>query len=103
MDKAIELIKEFEGFRTEAYLDGVGIPTIGYGTTHWPNGSPVKMGEVVTQEQAERYLKSFIVEHILPQAAAHGALLVRHERGPASGADLLCLQPRPRFHDQRGL
>jgi lysozyme len=67
LEKVTALIKEFEGFRSEAYEDGLGIPTIGYGTTHWPNGRAVKLGETVTQEQAERYLKSFIVGHILPQ------------------------------------
>ena len=30
--KAIDLIKSFEGFRPKMYLDSAGLPTIGYGT-----------------------------------------------------------------------
>ena len=29
----LNCIKDFEGFRADAYLDAVGIPTIGYGHT----------------------------------------------------------------------
>jgi len=53
---AIDLIKHFEGLRTEAYLDPVGIPTIGYGITNWTSGHPVKMGDTITEEMADEYL-----------------------------------------------
>jgi lysozyme len=33
---AIDLIKKFEGFQKNVYLDLAGIPTIGYGTTEFP-------------------------------------------------------------------
>jgi lysozyme len=49
-------IKLSEGFRSKAYLDSAGIPTIGYGTIRI-NGVPVKMGMVCTIEEAERYLR----------------------------------------------
>lgn len=48
---AIDLIKQFEGFRPEAYQDSVGVWTIGYGTTVI-NNQPVKQGMTITQEQA---------------------------------------------------
>lgn len=48
---AIDLIKQFEGFRPEAYKDSVGVWTIGYGTTII-NNQPVKQGMTITQEQA---------------------------------------------------
>ena len=48
---AIDLIKQFEGFRPEAYQDSVGVWTIGYGTTII-NGQPVKQGMTITQDQA---------------------------------------------------
>ena len=48
---AIDLIKQFEGFRPEAYKDSVGVWTIGYGTTVI-NNQPVKQGMTITQEQA---------------------------------------------------
>lgn len=50
------LIKKFEGLRLQAYLDAVGIPTIGYGTIRYPNGNKVKMGDTCTEKQANEYL-----------------------------------------------
>lgn len=44
----LEKIKEFEGFRADAYLCPAGKLTIGYGTT-----AGVKKGMKVTKEQAE--------------------------------------------------
>jgi lysozyme len=54
----IELIKEFEGLRLRAYLCPAGVPTIGYGTTVYPNGRRVQMGDQITADQAEEYLRS---------------------------------------------
>ena len=48
----INLIKQFEGFRSKAYLDAVGVPTIGYGSTMWNDGKKVKLGETITLESA---------------------------------------------------
>lgn len=56
-DEGVELIQQFEGCRLKAYLDSVGIPTIGYGTIMYPSGQRVKMGEKITQEDAMTYLK----------------------------------------------
>lgn len=49
--EGIDLIKKHEGVRLHAYRDSVGIPTIGYGHT-----GGVKMGDVITQEQADAFL-----------------------------------------------
>ena len=51
--KRDELIKGFEKFRSEAYLDGMGIPTIGYGATHYADGRAVQMGETITPQAAD--------------------------------------------------
>lgn len=59
-DAGIELIKSFEGFRANAYPDpkSGGEPwTVGYGTTKFPSGRPVKKGDYVTPAQAEMYLR----------------------------------------------
>jgi len=54
---AIDLVKEFEGCRLQAYLDPVGIPTIGYGlTTGALPGVVVQMGMTITQREADEYL-----------------------------------------------
>ena len=47
-----KLIKKFEGLKLKAYLDPVGIPTIGYGTIMYKNGQRVKMGDKITEKQA---------------------------------------------------
>lgn len=47
----LSFIGKFEGCRLTAYQDSVGVWTIGYGHT-----SGVKPGDVITQEQAVKYL-----------------------------------------------
>ena len=49
--KGIEFIKAHEGLRLDAYLCPAGVPTIGYGHTY-----NVKMGDRITEGQAERLL-----------------------------------------------
>ena len=49
--QGLQLTEKFEGVRLEAYLDQVGVPTIGYGHTRG-----VKLGDTCTQEQAEQWL-----------------------------------------------
>src|SRR5690554_6571841 len=51
-----DFVKRHEGLRTEAYLDQAGIPTIGYGNT-MINGRPVRLGDTITEEQAEQMFK----------------------------------------------
>lgn len=48
----IDLIKSFEGDKLKAYQDSVGVWTIGYGHTHG-----VHAGQVITQAQAEQFLR----------------------------------------------
>ena len=51
----LDLIASFEGTRTRAYDDGVGVWTIGIGTTVYPNGTKVKKGDSCTLDQAKSY------------------------------------------------
>ena len=53
----IDLICSFEGLELKAYDDGVGVWTIGYGTTVI-NGVKVKKGDTCTVEQAKKYMAS---------------------------------------------
>lgn len=57
--KGIDLIKNFEGCRLTAYRCPANILTIGYGHT----GSDVVTGQKITQEQAEKLLKSDLLVH----------------------------------------
>ena len=52
----VDLICGFEGKRLVAYDDGVGVWTIGFGTTIYPNGIKVKKGDVCTESQAKEYM-----------------------------------------------
>ena len=54
--KGIALIKEFEGLRLKAYLCPGGVWTIGYGHT-----AGVKPGKVISEAQAEEYLKADLI------------------------------------------
>jgi len=45
------LIKGFEGLRLDAYLDKAGVWTIGYGSTRYANGAPVKKGDYLLNKQ----------------------------------------------------
>lgn len=47
----LNLIKKWEGLRLSAYLCAAGVPTIGYGSTRYPNGKKVMLGEKLTGEK----------------------------------------------------
>jgi lysozyme len=51
------IIKRFEGFRAAPYKDSAGIPTIGYGTIEYPDGSKVTMRDpAITDSEATSFL-----------------------------------------------
>jgi lysozyme len=54
---AIPMIAEFEGYRDKSYDDSTGVWTLGFGTTHYPDGSPVRPGDTCTKEQAKEWLR----------------------------------------------
>lgn len=63
---ALRLIKKWEGFRSRAYRDPVGIWTIGYGTIRYANGMKVQPGQSITEEEASVELQAHIEKDILP-------------------------------------
>ena len=68
--KGVDLIKEFEGCHLQAYPDPLsgGLPiTIGWGTTRRKDGSPFKLGDKITQAQADELLISQIEKEFLPK------------------------------------
>jgi lysozyme len=56
-DNGIEHIKDEEKLRTQAYKLGDGKITIGYGHAEPVNKSKFKIGDVITEEEAEKLLK----------------------------------------------
>lgn len=54
----IQLIKQFEGLHLKPYLDPIGIPTIGYGTIQYENGTKVSMKDAaITEARATELLQ----------------------------------------------
>lgn len=58
------LIRKYEGCRLTAYKCPAGIATIGYGNTYYPDGGKVKMGDKITQEEAENLLAWYCLNEI---------------------------------------
>ncbi len=53
----IDFIKRFEGLRLKPYLCSAGKPTIGYGSTFYPNGRKVTLSDKpITEKEAEKLL-----------------------------------------------
>lgn len=55
--QCIDLIKKFEGFFDKAYVCPAGKNSIGFGSTMWMNGKPIKIGEVITMDGAEKLMQ----------------------------------------------
>lgn len=70
MINGVDLIKRFEGFRAKAYPDpGTGGKpyTIGYGSTVYADGSPVKSGDIISEETAEALLTDYLIKNVKPK------------------------------------
>ena len=68
--QALNIVKAFEGFRSASYQDGVGVWTIGYGTTVYPDGTHVAAGQSVTDSQAAGYLADDMTATVKALAAS---------------------------------
>lgn len=52
-----DLVRSQEGCVYHPYLDKAGVPTIGIGTTHYPNGLPVALHDSpITLQEANKFL-----------------------------------------------
>ncbi len=67
--EAVDLVKNFEGFRSSAYIDTSGLPVIGYGQTR-VNGKTVRLGQYITQAQANIALEQELY-HLQQLVLAH--------------------------------
>ena len=63
---AVNLIEGFEGVETQAYMDAVGVPTICAGLTQYPNGTPVRMGDICNKDVCRRYLEDMLKNSYAP-------------------------------------
>lgn len=55
----IDFIKKFENFCEFSYLDKAGVPTIGWGTTFYPDGSKVELGQTITCAKADKIILEY--------------------------------------------
>jgi len=68
---AAALCRRFEGFFPEPYLCPAGVPTIGFGTTHYPDGRAVRLIDPhIPLAQAEEYLQFELQTQSLRSVAA---------------------------------
>lgn len=51
-----------EGVRLKAYLDVVGVPTIGVGFIYYPGGKKVKMGDTINLKQCDEMFAAVVAD-----------------------------------------
>jgi lysozyme len=60
--QGVDLIKHYEGLRLKPYMCSAGVPTIGYGSTYYPDGIKVTMVDrQITEEEAETLLAATLL------------------------------------------
>ena len=62
--QGLAIIKKFEGFRAKPYRCPAGVATIGYGSTYYADGRPVKMTDApITEAQAQELLQATLAKY----------------------------------------
>ena len=60
----LELIKRFEGFESKPYKCAAGVPTIGYGSTYYEDGTKVKLTDPpITEQRALELFRNVLVTY----------------------------------------
>jgi len=66
-DAGLQLIKSFEGFKPDVYVDIAGHYTIGYGTCFYADGTPVNKGDPsIDEPTAAQLLQSKLNSEFCP-------------------------------------
>ena len=85
---AADLCRRFEGLRLKPYLCPAGIPTIGYGSTRYANGKPVKLSDKpISQIKANELLMTTLERDYLPGVLKLSAGLQDHPEALAAITD----------------
>ena len=70
--QGLAIIKKFEGFRAKPYACPAGVATIGYGSTYYADGKPVKLTDApITEAQAQELLQATLTKY---EACVSGAV-----------------------------
>lgn len=70
LDIAAELCRRFEGFRSKPYLCPARVPTIGYGSTYYPDGRKVTLQDPPVDEPAANAMLLHELEHVYAPGVA---------------------------------
>lgn len=62
--EAVDLIKRFEGYRNKPYLCSAGVPTIGYGSTFYADGTRVTLQDSPINQQIANDLLDLTLNRI---------------------------------------
>ncbi|MDF2495319.1 lysozyme [Sphingomonas sp.] len=85
---SLATIHHFESCRLEAYRDAVGVPTIGWGNTYYLDASKVRMGDKLTQAQADDLFARILERDF---SAPVGKALGEARTTPAQFGAMVCL------------
>jgi lysozyme len=99
-DHGEAVIKNFEGLRLKAYRDSAGVWTIGYGSTRYHDGKPVKPGDQLASEaQADALFRNTLDPYVnavigqvrvpLTQNQFDALVSFKYNAGAAAGKTLL--------------
>src|SRR6478609_4185699 len=70
----LDLIKTFEGLSLKPYLCPAGVPTIGYGSTRYEDGTKVKITDpAISEDRATKLLENTLVNY---EAIVKGSIKV---------------------------
>lgn len=72
MISSVDLIEKYEGFRSQAYKCPAGVYTIGFGSTTYADGKPVKKGDEISKETAEGLLINYLDKNVRPYLSELG-------------------------------
>lgn len=78
---AINLAKLFEGFRARPYTCPAGVATVGYGSTHYPDGTKVNLSDdSISMEKAETLLMRELERNVSSAIRLCPVLLMDEDR-----------------------
>jgi len=81
LELAAELCIRFEGFKSKPYLCPANVPTIGYGSTYYANGTKVTLNDPpMSQKEAYALLMVELEHTYLPGVVRNCPILLTDER-----------------------
>jgi lysozyme len=90
MRVAFELCKIFEGLSLTPYLCPAGVPSIGYGSTRYEDGTVVTLGDApIDKTRAELLLIRHLESQCIPAALKASPILATNERALGAIADFI--------------